>query len=64
METMHGRLCEVIALKAKAEGVPEEERARTDELARRIGRDRKLQRILSPPDDEEGRCGICSRVQR
>ena len=30
----------------------EEERARTRELARRIGRDRKLQRILSPPVDE------------
>jgi len=30
----------------------EEERVRTRELARRIGRDRKLERILSPPDDE------------
>jgi hypothetical protein len=30
----------------------EEERADTRELARRIGRDRKLQRILSPPEDE------------
>jgi hypothetical protein len=33
----------------------EEEKAKTRELAKRIGREKKLDRLLSPPPEEEVR---------
>lgn len=61
METMHDIFLQIVALKAKGEKVTEYEiytrylrdNPRYYERAsRRTGRDKKLERFLSPPEDE------------
>ncbi len=66
VRTMHAILCEILALRARAEGVTEYEIYRryirdnprhyqkrsTAELAKRIGRDKKFNILLAPPPEE------------
>jgi hypothetical protein len=57
MELMHDIFMQIVSIKAKSEGVSEYEiytRHLKDD-PERIGRDRKLERLLSPPPDEEVR---------
>lgn len=61
IETMHSIVSEIISLRARAESVSEYEiykrylknkKAKTFELAKRVGRDKKLDRLLAPEEKE------------